>query len=656
MKRVQIRSRILSAAGILGFVGAIVVFDLGCPSSDSNSGAAVVAQVRVTGPGAVRVGGTVTLSVVLFNNSGSVVSGVPVTWKSSDVTIATVSGDANGAYVTGVAQGPVTITATAQFVASPSHAVIVSNVPVATVTVSGPSSVQIGSSIQLTATPKDAAGNPLTGRVVTWLSSAPLIASVNSSTGQVTGLAVGGPVTITATSEFTDGTAQVTVTGAPVASVTLSGLSTVDIGVGIGLTVVLKDAAGNVLSNRQVSWLSSNTGVATVSGDNTGATVTGVAAGTVIITATSENVPGTKQITVGPAILSGQVINYVTGAGIAGATVNYRDASQALWGSNTSGAGGSFTSPATSTNIANGVIIEAVAAGFVTGRIFVPNVTPGVTNYAGQLPLVPNATAGGISGTVRHALNATGIAGVTVALYDNIALGPITTQTSDANGDFTFNNVSAGTYRLHASATGFTSVNRTGVAVGNGNVTSGQDIVLAPSGTNFVRIVLTWGNSPFDLDSHITGPSGGTRFHVYYAGRGSLSAAPFTFLDIDDVSAFGPETITITQLNSGGNYRYSVHDFSNRSSTTSTALGASGARVEVYTSAGLAQTFPVPQGAGTLWTVFELSGTLANPLITPLNTKSFLSDPGAVPSPPIADGTDAALIGRAVAQHPKAKP
>jgi len=157
----------------------------------------------------------------------------------------------------------------------------------------------------------------------------------------------------------------------------------------------------------------------------------------------------------------------------------------------------------------------------------------------------------------------------------------------------------------------------------------------------------------------LTGPNADpSRFHVYFSSRGTTTAAPFAGLDLDDTSGFGPETVTITQFNSG-NYRYSVHDYSNRSSSTSSALGSSGAKVEVYTSTGLVQTFFVPHQSGTLWTVFEMTGTIANPVITPRNTMGLATDPGGIFSPPSGGSlrvTDADLIGRAVQQHPKAKP
>src|SRR5205809_192716 len=82
--------------------------------------------------------------------------------------------------------------------------------PVAAVGVSPASaSVEAGSTVQLTATPKDANGTALHGRAVTWSSDATAFATVNGS-GLVTGVAA-GPATITATSEGKTGTSAITV-------------------------------------------------------------------------------------------------------------------------------------------------------------------------------------------------------------------------------------------------------------------------------------------------------------------------------------------------------------------------------------------------------------------------------------------------------------
>jgi hypothetical protein len=88
-------------------------------------------------------------------------------------------------------------------------------VPVASVTVSpGTPSILVGTAVQLSATTRDAQGSTLSGRPITWRSSAEAVATVNA-TGLVTGVSAGGPVTMTATSEGQSGSAQVTVT-APV--------------------------------------------------------------------------------------------------------------------------------------------------------------------------------------------------------------------------------------------------------------------------------------------------------------------------------------------------------------------------------------------------------------------------------------------------------
>src|SRR5437588_12597384 len=93
--------------------------------------------------------------------------------------------------------------------------------PVASVSV-GPASASLrqGQTVQLAATPRDAAGNPLTGRAVSWVSTNSSAATVSGS-GLVTGVG-GGTATITASSEGHAGTATVVVTAVAVASVSVS--------------------------------------------------------------------------------------------------------------------------------------------------------------------------------------------------------------------------------------------------------------------------------------------------------------------------------------------------------------------------------------------------------------------------------------------------
>src|SRR6266702_445812 len=270
-----------------------------------------VASVTVT-PASVSVlqGQTVQLTATLRDANGTPLTGRVITWQSSTSAIASVNGSG---LVSGVAAGgPVTMTATSEG-QSGTASVTVTLAPVAAVTVT-PSSgtVAIGRTVQLTATPRDASGNPLTGRAISWSSSDNTIATVNSS-GLVTGV-VAGAVTITATSEGQSGTASITVSGVPVASVTVSPASaSVPVGQTQQLTATLKDANGTVLTGRPVAWSSNNTPVATVTGTGL---VTAKVAGSATITATSEGQSGTASITVTPVPVASVTVTPAT-AGVA---------------------------------------------------------------------------------------------------------------------------------------------------------------------------------------------------------------------------------------------------------------------------------------------------------------------------------------------------
>ena len=180
-------------------------------------------------------------------------------------------------------------------------------------TVSAPTTpMVVGGTQQLTAVTKDANGNVLTGRTITWASSNTAVLTVSASGSPATVTAVGaGTATITATSETVSSspTPTITVNQAPVATVTVSAPTTsMVVGGTQQLTATLKDASNNTLTGRTVSWVSSNAAVLTVSpaSGTTGATtVTAVGVGTATITATSETKTGTSTITVTPALASG---------------------------------------------------------------------------------------------------------------------------------------------------------------------------------------------------------------------------------------------------------------------------------------------------------------------------------------------------------------
>src|SRR5205809_377018 len=378
-------------------------------ASEGKSGGAVitvnpapvpVASVGVTpGSATMQAGQTVQLAATPKDVNGNPLSGRVVTWASSTPAVATVN--ASG-LVTSVAAGSATITATSEG-QSGSSSITVSDAPVASVAVTpAAASVQVGQTMQLAATPKDANGNPLSGRIISWSSSNTSVVGVNSS-GLVTAVATGG-ATITATSEGQSGTASITVPPVPVATVAVTPASaSVDEGKTVQLTATPKDAAGNPLSGRVVTWTSSNTAAATVSSSGL---VTGKVAGAAAITATSETVSGTSAITVvhvpvaavavtpaSASLPAGQTVqltatlkdangNTLTGRTVTWASSNTAAATVTGSGLVSGVTAGTATITATSETVSGtaAVTVTAASAGGQFGHVFV--VTEENTDYA----------------------------------------------------------------------------------------------------------------------------------------------------------------------------------------------------------------------------------------------------------------------------------
>lgn len=235
----------------------------------------------------------------------------------------------------------------------------------------------------------------------------------------------------------------------------------------------------------------------------------------------------------------------------------------------------------------------------------------------GTLRLVSddNAGVGTLTGTISNAVDGAGVEGLTLRFRQgiNVTTGEVAaTTTTDINGDYSVSELSYGNWTCEIVGVGFDTTYTNVIVLGNITQTDQNGAVSPNLSTGEIRIVLTWGSTPSDLDSHLTGPEENTDslFHVYYGDRNS----ELVNLDVDDTSSFGPETVTIErQIN--GVYRYSVHNFSNNNDSE---LSASGARVQVFDTGGLIRDYQVPDGSGNLWTVFDMEG--GN--ITTINTIS----------------------------------
>ncbi len=416
-------------------------------TSEGKSGSATitvsqasVATVAVTpNPLSMSVGQTTQLTATLEDAMGNVLNGRAVSWSSSNPSAATVSSQG---LVTAVANGVATITATSEG-KSGSAAVTVVNLPVGSVTVEPPGpSVVLGSSVQLSAVVRDVSGNVVTDRAVTWSTSNPALVTISSS-GIATGVAVGS-ATITATSEGKSGTTLVTVVPLPVGSVTVSPpTASTRVASTTTLTATVKDQSGTVVTNRVVTWTSSNTAVATV----VGGVVTGVTPGVVTITATSEGKSGTATVTVAATPVASVTVQPARDTMLANATLQLTAVTKDSAGVVLTGTTVTWTTSnaAVATVSASGVVTAAPAGGNAT----ITATSEGKSGTSAITVIVPVATV-----TVAPATK-TILAGDTA---------PFTATAKDASG-----NVLAGrVLQWSSSNPSVASISATGTATGTG--------------------------------------------------------------------------------------------------------------------------------------------------------------------------------------------
>ena len=189
--------------------------------------------------------------------------------------------------------------------------------------------------------------------------------------------------------------------------------------------------------------------------------------------------------------------------------------------------------------------------------------------------------------------------------------------TSAKDGSYTFGG-KQGKYTIEVSARGYIT-EYLDVEIIRDQTKVGKNIVLSPEvAEGEIRIVLTWGSNPADLDSYAYGKSSsGTNFNINYT---NTTIRDIGNLDVDDTSSYGPETITITDT--GASFEYSVVDF--RAEGT---MGSSGATVKVYLPGeSSAKVFNIPSGSGLIWNVFKYENgniTKINQLTSDVNSGRF---------------------------------
>ncbi len=220
---------------------------------------------------------------------------------------------------------------------------------------------------------------------------------------------------------------------------------------------------------------------------------------------------------------------------------------------------------------------------------------------------------GGAAGIIKDARTGYAVVGVTVYIREglNNTTGRIVaTVVTDANGCYEVTGLKPGNYTAQlkdertldnedfrfATITVAIKV-LASITIVEQNATISNNVGLDIDG---MRVVLTWGSTPSDLDSHMqVDLVNGQSDHIYF---GYMESQLGVSLDVDDTSSYGPETITVSSV-AEGVYRYYVFNFSHDYSSD---LSNSGAKIEIYFggSATPVYTLYVPQGSGYTWNVF----------------------------------------------------
>jgi uncharacterized protein YjdB len=287
-----------------------------------------------------------------------------------------------------------------------------------------PGSIMVGSAIAFTATAHYSDGS--TQNVTTqaaWASSSSSVATIGSNTGVATGMAAGGPVTITASLSSIKGAASLTVT-APPPSLTLQSITVTPspVSIAVGSTVAFtatghySDGSNKNLTT-QAAWTSTSSSVAIV-GSNTGV-ATGVAAGgpvTIIAALSGVNGTASLAVTAPPRSLTLQSIT-VTPSPVSiavGSTVAFTATGHYSDGSNKN-----LTTQAAWSSTSSSVAIVGSNTGVATGM-------------AAGGPVTINASVSGIKGAAS--LTVTSPSSVSVVNFDSPA--PSGSPYSSINGAF----------------------------------------------------------------------------------------------------------------------------------------------------------------------------------------------------------------------------
>jgi uncharacterized protein YjdB len=322
------------------------------------------------------VGATIPLNI-----TGGMPGGIWTSYNPAAATVDPVTG-----LVTCISAGPTLITYSVSNSCGTSTANLpftVNSLPNAG-TISGLTSVCTGANINLSAS-GDAGG--------TWTSNAPGVATVNPTTGIVTGVAQG-----TTTIIYTVGSAAVCGTSSTTYQVTVNPFA--NAGTITGTTIVCTGLSTTLTSNGLIggSWTSSNPAVASV--NSTSGVVIGVAAGSAVINYTVNNICGSTTASANVTVNGAPDAGTISGATAVcvGSTINLSN--------NVPGGTWSSSTHSVATIGPNTGIVTGAGAGNTTITYTVAN-SCGTTSTTYTVTVNPVPAAATISGTTYLCIGST---------------------------------------------------------------------------------------------------------------------------------------------------------------------------------------------------------------------------------------------------------
>jgi uncharacterized protein YjdB len=438
-------ARVIASSGGLADTVAVTVWQVAA------SLAVTPVAPTITGADSLR------LSAAAYDARGNVMPAGFVAWSTSNDAVAKV--DAAGR-VWARSDGSATITA-ARDGKLATTMVTVLNAPTRVVIQPRADTLRaIGATARLTASAYDGSGNVIAGITMVWTSLSPGTVSVDGS-GNVTARGIGTALIVAATA-CCSGADTVAVNVRPaVATVDVTPASvTLAAGSAQQLVATARDAAGNVLTGRRITWQSSNSGAVAV---DTLGRASAVAAGTAQISAVVEGRAGTAMVNV--QAQSESVARVVLDAAVD--TLNALGASRP----HTAVAYSSNNIVVPNTAFSWTSLAPAVATVDATGRVTA--VTPGTAR------IVVRATCCSAADTLNVVVRQV-VTSVTLTPTTATLLAGATLQLQAAARDANNHVVPNTSFTWTSSAPAIVSVSSAGLV---GGVVAGNAVVTARSGT-----------------------------------------------------------------------------------------------------------------------------------------------------------------------------